>query len=283
MERLAGRVTALSDCRTDEASDPQDETAHGLSCRLRDGLHVRVRLRFVLLEALFDDGVCLELDDEPPIVRFVREVDHAFEHRAVSEPVDERGFSSNPFGLSRRLEHGVCERGLDGDARVFDLIVVSTGVLESDGARPEKSFAELSPEAMARVYAANAIGPALVFKHFAPMLPAKERGVFAFLSARVGSIGDNRLGGWVSYRASKAALNQIVRCAAIELRRTRPDAIALALHPGTIDTALTKKYAGGRFTATPDECAENLLRVCAGATPESSGRFFAYDGAEIAW
>ena len=165
----------------------------------------------------------------------------------------------------------------------FDLIVVATGVLESAGARPEKSFAELDPAAMARVYAANAVGPALIVKHFAPLLAGKERSVFAFLSARVGSIGDNRLGGWMSYRASKAALNQIVRCAAVELKRARPQAIALALHPGTIDTALTKKYAGGRFTATPAECAENLIRVCAVATPEMSGRFFAYDGAEIEW
>ncbi|MDZ7629465.1 MAG: SDR family NAD(P)-dependent oxidoreductase [Parvularculaceae bacterium] len=165
----------------------------------------------------------------------------------------------------------------------FDLIFIATGVLESDGARPEKSFAELGADAMARVFAANAIGPALVFKHFASLLPVKERSVIAFLSARVGSIGDNRLGGWMSYRASKAALNQIVRCASAELKRTRPEAIALALHPGTIDTALTRKFAGGRFTATPEECAENLLRVCAQATPEMSGRFFAYDGTEIVW
>lgn len=165
----------------------------------------------------------------------------------------------------------------------FDLIFVAAGVLESEGAGPEKSFAALDPAAMARVYAVNAIGPALVVKHFAPLLPAKARGVIAFLSARVGSIGDNRLGGWMSYRASKAALNQIVRCAAIELTRTRPEAIALALHPGTIDTALTRKFAGGRFTATREECAANLLRLCETATPEMSGRFFAYDGAEIPW
>jgi NAD(P)-dependent dehydrogenase (short-subunit alcohol dehydrogenase family) len=180
-------------------------------------------------------------------------------------------------------EAGVRDAAAALRGRTFDLIVVATGVLESEGARPEKSFAEVSPAAMARVYAANAIGPALVFKHLAPLLPPKERGVIAFLSARVGSIGDNRLGGWMSYRASKAALNQIVRCAAIELARTRPEAVALALHPGTIETALTEKYAGGRFTATPAECADSLLRICVAATPEMSGRFFAYDGAEIPW
>ncbi len=168
------------------------------------------------------------------------------------------------------------------EGKTFDLIVVATGVLAS-GARPEKSFAEITAATMARVYAVNAIGPALVFKHFAPRLVPKGRSVFAFLSARVGSIGDNRLGGWMSYRSSKAALNQIVRCAAIDLKRTRPDAIALALHPGTIETALTKDFAGGRFTATPEDCAENLLALCAAASPEMSGRFFAYDGAEIGW
>jgi NAD(P)-dependent dehydrogenase (short-subunit alcohol dehydrogenase family) len=196
---------------------------------------------------------------------------------------DAATLSRRDDGFDITREESVARAAARLKDRSFDLIVVATGVLESAGARPEKSFAELSPEAMARVYAANAIGPALIFKHFAPLLPAKARGVIAFLSARVGSIGDNRLGGWMSYRASKAALNQIVRCAAIDLQRTRPEAIALALHPGTIETALTTKYAGGRFTATPDECAENLLGVCAGATPEMSGRFFAYDGAEIVW
>lgn len=189
--------------------------------------------------------------------------------------------SADGFDITR--EESVAAAAARLKDRSFDLIFVASGVLESEGARPEKSFAELAPEAMARVYAANAIGPALVFKHFAPLLPLKARGVIAFLSARVGSIGDNRLGGWMSYRASKAALNQIVRCAGAELTRTRPEAIALALHPGTIETALTAKYAGGRFTASADECAENLLRLCHGATADMSGRFFAYDGTEIPW
>jgi NAD(P)-dependent dehydrogenase (short-subunit alcohol dehydrogenase family) len=186
-------------------------------------------------------------------------------------------------GLDITEEESVAAAAARLKDRRFDLIFVASGVLESEGVRPERSFAELDPDAMARVLAANAIGPALVAKHFSPLLPAKERAVFAVLSARVGSIGDNRLGGWMSYRASKAALNQIVRCLAIELKRTRPEAIALALHPGTIDTALTKKFAGGRFTASPAECAENLLRISAAATPDMSGGFYAYDGAAIEW
>jgi NAD(P)-dependent dehydrogenase (short-subunit alcohol dehydrogenase family) len=202
----------------------------------------------------------------------------ALERKAAVTRLSRRG-----DGFDITDEGSVAAAAARLESRRFDLIFVATGVLESAGARPEKSFAELDPAAMARVYAANALGPALVVKHFSPLLVAKERSVLAFLSARVGSIGDNRLGGWMSYRASKAALNQIVRCAAVELKRTRPEAIALALHPGTIDTALTKKYAGGRFTATPEECAENLLRVCAVATPEMSGRFYAYDGEAIEW
>jgi len=167
--------------------------------------------------------------------------------------------------------------------RQFDLIIVASGVLDGAGAPPEKSFAALGAEAMARVIAVNAIGPALVVKHFSPLLAPNTPSVMAFLSARVGSIGDNRLGGWMSYRASKAALNQIVRCASIELKRTRPAAVVLALHPGTIETPLTEKYAGGRYTATPDDCARQLLDLCETASPDRSGRFFAYDGAEIAW
>ncbi len=198
--------------------------------------------------------------------------------------------SSRVIRLSRRDdgvditdEAAVAAAAARLEAERFDLILVASGVLESEGAGPEKSFAAIDPAAMARLYAVNAIGPALIVKHFAPLLPARGRSVIAFLSARVGSIGDNRLGGWMGYRASKAALNQIVRCAGVELSRTRPDAIALALHPGTIDTALTRKFAGGRFTATPEECAENLLRRCVHATPEMSGRFFAYDGAAVPW
>jgi NAD(P)-dependent dehydrogenase (short-subunit alcohol dehydrogenase family) len=165
----------------------------------------------------------------------------------------------------------------------FDLIFNAAGVLEIDGSPPEKAFKEIDAANMARAFAVNAVGAALAFKYFAPLLKRDRGAVFATLSARVGSIGDNRLGGWMSYRASKAALNQIVRCAAIEETRRNRDSIVVALHPGTIETPLTEKYAKGRYTATREEAARNLLSVVSSLTPEQTGGFFDYAGAEIPW
>ena len=165
----------------------------------------------------------------------------------------------------------------------LDLIFDATGSLEAAGASPEKSFRDLSHEAMATAFAVNAAGPAMLIKHFAPLLRRKERVVFATLSARVGSIEDNRLGGWMSYRASKAALNQLIKCASIEFARQNPEAVFVALHPGTIETALSRPYARGRFTAAPAEAAAQLLSVIETLTPEQSGGFFDYAGAPICW
>lgn len=174
----------------------------------------------------------------------------------------------------------------DAAARIhgsFDLIVDATGALEIAGNGPEKALADIDSRAMAAQFAANAIGPALLLKHFAPKLAKDRRAVFATLSARIGSIGDNRLGGWYSYRASKAALNQIVRTAAIEIARRRPQAVVLALHPGTVETALTARYLGHRPAVTPAKAATNLLKVIAGLGPAESGGFFAWDGKPIPW
>lgn len=163
------------------------------------------------------------------------------------------------------------------------LIFVGTGVLHH-GHEPERSYRALTPEHLMRDYRVNTIGPALVAKHFLPLLPRDRRVVFAALSARVGSIGDNRLGGWHSYRASKAALNMILRNLAIELGRTHPSAVVCGLHPGTVDTALSVPFQKGvsaerLFTA--DHSAERLLAVMDGLTPADSGGVFAWDGARI--
>lgn len=136
---------------------------------------------------------------------------------------------------------------------------------------------------MLRGFEINAVGGALFLKHFLPLLATDRRAVFATLSARVGSIGDNRLGGWMSYRASKAALNQIVHCAAIENRRRNRKSIIIALHPGTIETPLTDKYARGKYTATRIDAARQLLTICANRTPDDSGGFFDYAGEKIDW
>ena len=164
------------------------------------------------------------------------------------------------------------------------LIIDATGVLQSETIKPEKSWRELNAVQMAETFAINAIGPALVMKHFLPLLPREGRTVFATLSARVGSIGDNRLGGWYSYRASKAALNQLVRTAAVELNRRAPKALCVALHPGTVDTGLSASFAKtGLDVQTPAQAAERLLETIHQLTPDDSGGFFDYKGEMIVW
>ena len=164
------------------------------------------------------------------------------------------------------------------------LLIDATGVLEGDGCVAEKTWRQLDPAAMARAFVVNAIGPALLMKHFLPLLPREGKCVFATLSARVGSIGDNRLGGWYSYRASKAALNQIVRTAAIELRRTRPEAVCVALHPGTVDTRLSVRFAKpGLEVQSPDTAAQRIMTLIDTLTPVSSGEFIDQRGRPIAW
>ena len=172
----------------------------------------------------------------------------------------------------------VSEQGTPG------LIIDATGVLQSESIKPEKSWRELDAAQMAASFAINAIGPALVMKHFLPLLPREGRAVFATLSARVGSIGDNRLGGWYSYRASKAALNQLVRTAAIELTRRSPNAICVALHPGTVNTGLSASFTKtGLDVQTSERAADQLLEVIRGLKPTDSGGFFDYKGETIVW
>ena len=164
------------------------------------------------------------------------------------------------------------------------LIVDATGTLSGNGYAPEKSWRQLDPAQMAHAFAINAIGPALLMKHFLPLLPKQGRAVFATLSAKVGSIGDNRLGGWYSYRASKAALNQLVRTAAIELRRSQPQAICVALHPGTVATGLSAPFAKtGLDVLSPAAAATRLLGVLDGVAAADSGGFFNHDGSALPW
>jgi NAD(P)-dependent dehydrogenase (short-subunit alcohol dehydrogenase family) len=164
------------------------------------------------------------------------------------------------------------------------LIVNAAGFLHDDRSRPEKSWRELNGDHMARAFAVNAIGPGLLMKHFMPLLAPTGKAVFAVLSARVGSIGDNKLGGWYSYRASKAALNQLVRTASVELRRSNREAMCVALHPGTVDTGLSRPFMkAGLDVQTPDVAALRLLEVIDRLAPEHSGGFFDYRGDEIEW
>ena len=164
------------------------------------------------------------------------------------------------------------------------LVVNATGLLHSKDQKPEKSLRELNTTALTKSFAINAIGPALVLKHFIPLLPRKGRSAIAHLSARVGSIGDNRLGGWYGYRASKAALNQLIHTAAIELARTHPEAICIALHPGTVKTKLSSPYVQGRQNLTdPCDAAKNLLNVIESLKTKDSGGFFDWQGKPVEW
>ena len=164
------------------------------------------------------------------------------------------------------------------------LLIDATGFLHGPGMQPEKSWRQLDPAHMAHAFAINAIGPALLMKHFLPLLPGEGRSVFATLSAKVGSIGDNALGGWYSYRASKAALNQLVRTAAIELRRRQPMAVCVALHPGTVDTGLSAPFAKtGLALQTPHDCAARMLDVLHGLDATHSGGFYNHHGMSLPW
>ncbi len=166
----------------------------------------------------------------------------------------------------------------------LELAVVATGLLHDGTHGPEKSLAELDPDWLLRNFAVNTIGPMVVAKHVLPLLPADRRAVFAVMSARVGSIGDNKLGGWYGYRASKAALNMFVRTASIELARTRPRAIIVGLHPGTVDTGLSKPFQrnvapGKLFTA--DTSAAHLLDVIDGLKRPDSGNCLDWSGETV--
>ena len=165
----------------------------------------------------------------------------------------------------------------------FHLVFNATGALHLGGVAPEKRLTELNAATLMRAFAVNAIAPALLVKHFTPLLPTHGRGLFASLSARVGSIGDNRKGGWYGYRASKAAQNMLLRTAAIEVARRRPEAVLVALHPGTVRSRLSAAVIGDAPAMASDECAARLLAVLDGLSAAQTGGFYAYDGSAIPW
>jgi NAD(P)-dependent dehydrogenase (short-subunit alcohol dehydrogenase family) len=205
---------------------------------------------------------------------------------AVAATLDADGVAVT--ALSRRddgldvTDEAAVARHLGALEGTFELIFVATGALAPGQAGPEKTLEAIGAEGLARAFAVNAIGPALVLKHARRLLPRDRRSVFAVLSARVGSIGDNRLGGWYGYRAAKAALNQLIHGAAIELARSHRQAVLLCLHPGTVQTAFTAAYPGHDKVA-PDQAARNLLAVIDSRTPADTGGFYDYAGREIPW
>ena len=166
----------------------------------------------------------------------------------------------------------------------LDLVLVTSGILWEGQLRPEKALREISIEGLTKLFAVNAAGPILAAKHFLPKLRRGQKTVFVALSARVGSISDNRLGGWYAYRASKAALNMLLRTSAIEHARHRPLSVIAGLHPGTVSTGLSGPYTSrtpARQLFSPEESAGYLLKVVDGLRPEDSGNTFAWDGSRI--
>lgn len=162
------------------------------------------------------------------------------------------------------------------------LLVVATGFLHGDAGQPERSFTQLDAAYLSHVFQVNTLGPALVMKHFLPLLPKTGRCVAGFISAKVGSIEDNALGGWYGYRASKAALNQLVKTASIELTRRNKQSICVSLHPGTVATALSEPFAKTGLNVRPaSEAAADLLAVLAGLNPADTGSLIDYQGQKL--
>ena len=164
----------------------------------------------------------------------------------------------------------------------FQLIINTIGILHSAQWMPEKKLDDLNPEQLQTLMQVNAIGPGLTIKHFSKLLdPAGS--LMATLSAKVGSIEDNRLGGWYSYRASKAALNMLIKTAAIELARTKPHVALIALHPGTVNSRLSQPFKGQQIGRPPLDAAQDMLNVLLSASKEDSGTFISYSGERLPW
>ncbi|MGY6696542.1 MAG: SDR family oxidoreductase [Roseinatronobacter sp.] len=192
------------------------------------------------------------------------------------------GLSRSGDGLDI-TDEGSVNQHMEALEGTFQRVVIATGALEIERHRPEKALRQMTSEGFLAQFALNTIGPAMVIKHAVRLLPREEPAVLAALSARVGSIGDNRAGGWYSYRASKAALNQIIRGAAIELGRSHRQTVCVALHPGTVATAFTEKYLGRHPAVPAHEAATNLTRIMDNLRPSDTGQFFDWAGKSVPW
>ncbi len=212
-----------------------------------------------------------------------RGVQHVY--AGARNPADIEDASLVRFAFDLTDEQSIAGAAEAMSAAPPQLVLVSTGVLTlEDGNGPERTYKAIKGEVMEQVLWRNTIGPALIAKHMLPLLPREGRAVFAALSARVGSISDNRIGGWHSYRASKAALNMLVRNWSIEMARTHKEAVVVSLHPGTVDTALSEPFQSnlpdGQLTS-PDDAAQNLLSVIDGLGPEDSGYQYDWKGERV--
>lgn len=207
--------------------------------------------------------------------------------QAVAQTLRARG--SDVVGLSRSrdgldvTDEATIARVLGALEGSFDLIFVATGALVIDNQQPEKSIRSITGAALMDQFQVNGVGPALVLKHSIRLMPRDRPCVFAALSARVGSIGENQIGGWHSYRSSKAALNQLIHGASIELTRTHPLACCVSLHPGTVETAFSADYANSHKRTPAPVAAANLVTVLGQLSRKDTGGFFDYAGKAIPW
>ncbi len=209
-------------------------------------------------------------------------IGHALQGALEARGASVTGLSRRDTGLDLSDEASI-EGQLSALSWPFDAILVASGALEINGARPEKALSQLTQSAFLDQFIVNAAGPALILKHAPRLLPKDRPSQFAALSARVGSIGDNKIGGWYSYRAAKAALNQIIHTGAIELARTHRQAVCVALHPGTVQTPFTAKYLGRHPSVPASQAALNLLSVLEGLGPDKTGQFFDWAGKPVPW
>jgi NAD(P)-dependent dehydrogenase (short-subunit alcohol dehydrogenase family) len=213
-------------------------------------------------------------------------IGNAFSEALRSDPncahVSTLSRSSHPgFALEDEASIMQAAQALTGLAP-FDLIIDATGALTIDGHGPEKHLGALQAQKLARAFEVNAIGPVLLLKHFSPLL-GKDRSIYAKLSARVGSISDNKKGGWYGYRAAKAALNMLLQTAAIEIQRKRPQALVVALQPGTVQSPLSAPFSGGHDTISANESADGLLRTLDSLDVTSGAQFYDFKGSAVAW
>lgn len=216
------------------------------------------------------------------VVATCRDPDAAESLAAIADPrLDVRALDVTDADAVAALAASLKEQGTS-----LSLLINAAGVLHGDGFGPEKRLEDLDPAVLQRVFAVNAFGPALMLRHFHPLMARDGKAVFAAISARVGSIADNRIGGWYAYRASKAALNQLLRTASIEFARRHKNAIVVALHPGTTDTGLSRPFQANvpeEQLFSVDKTVGHMLSVIDGLSTDDSGGFFAWDGQPIEW
>ncbi len=200
---------------------------------------------------------------------------------ACSEVVGVHRHSQYPLDYQNPASIESCANSLSAQGS-FQLIINTTGVLHSNDWMPEKKLDDVNAEQLMELMKINAIGPALTILHFSPLMDP-QNSVMVTLSAKVGSIEDNRLGGWYSYRASKAALNMLIKTAAIEWARTKPNAVLIAMHPGTVNSRLSKPFRGEQIGRPPNDAVRDMFAVIENLTKEDSGSFVSYSGEKLPW